>query len=346
MADTNKPASEVILYQTEDGQTRVQCRFENENVWMTQALMAELFQKDVRTINEHLQNIFAEGELFPVATIRNFRIVRSEGSRQVTREIEHYNLEAIIAVGYRVKSHRGTQFRQWATARLKEYLVKGFTMDDERLKNPSPDRPDYFDEILERIRDIRSAEKRMYLQVRDIFKLAADYDPTAAETLEFFQIIQNKLHWAASGKTAAELIVARADAAKPNMGLTAWQGVKVRKADVTIAKNYLKKKEIAELNRIVTMYLDFAEDQARRRKVLYMRDWRTKLDAFLQFNERDILTDAGRVEKAVADRLALEEYEKFSARRLAAESEADEREFAEAVKKLKPLPPGKQPKKT
>jgi hypothetical protein len=340
------PRSEIILYQTEDGQTRVQCRFENENVWMTQALMAELFQKDVRTINEHLQNIFAEGELFPVATIRNFRIVRSEGSRQVTREIEHYNLEAIIAVGYRVKSHRGTQFRQWATALLKEYLVKGFTMDDERLKNPSPDRPDYFDEILERIRDIRSAEKRMYLQVRDIFKLAADYDPTAAETLEFFQIIQNKLHWAASGKTAAELIVARADAAKPNMGLTAWQGVQVRKADVTIAKNYLKEKEIAELNRIVTMYLDFAEDQARRRKVLYMRDWRTKLDAFLQFNERDILTDAGRVEKAVADRLALEEYEKFSARRLAAESEADEREFAEAVKKLKPLPPGKQPKKS
>ena len=249
-------------------------------------------------------------------------------------------------MGYRVRSARGTAFRQWATAQLKEYLVKGFVMDDERLKNPGPDRPDYFDEILERIRDIRSAEKRMYLKVRDIFKLAADYDPTAAETLEFFQIIQNKLHWAASGKTAAELIQQRADHAKPNMGLTSWHGAKVRKADVTIAKNYLNEKEIAELNRIVTMYLDFAEDQARRRKVLYMRNWREKLDAFLQFNERDILTDAGRVEKAVADRLALDEYEKFHARRLAAESEADERAFEEAVKKLKPLPPGKRPKKS
>jgi hypothetical protein len=255
--------------------------------------------------------------------------------------LRHYNLEAILAVGYRVRSPRGTAFRQWATAQLKEYLVKGFVMDDERLKNPGPDRPDYFDEILERIRDIRSAEKRMYLQVRDIFKLAADYDPTAAETLEFFQIIQNKLHWAASGKTAAELIRERADHAKQNMGLTSWQGAKVRKTDVTIAKNYLNAAEIAELNRIVTMYLDFAEDQARRRKVLYMRDWREKLDTFLQFNERDILTNAGRVEKAVADRLALDEYEKFQTRRLAGEAEADIKAFDEAIKKL----PAKKPRK-
>ena len=338
--------SELILYQTEDGQTRIECRFENENVWMTQALMAELFQVTVPTVNEHLKGIYAEGELPAGATIRKFRMVRFEGKRQVTREIEHYNLEAILAVGYRVRSARGTAFRQWATAQFKEYLVKGFVMDDERLKNPGPDRPDYFDEILERIRDIRSAEKRMYLKVRDIFKLAADYDPTAAETLEFFQIIQNKLHWAASGKTAAEIIAGRANHKQPNMGLTSWHGAKVRKTDVTIAKNYLNEKEIAELNRIVTMYLDFAEDQARRRKVLYMRNWRTKLDAFLQFNERDILTDAGRVEKTVADRLALDEYEKYHARRLAAESEADERAFEEAVKKLKPLPPGKKPKKS
>jgi hypothetical protein len=340
------PKSEIILYQTEDGRTRIECRFENENVWMTQALMAELFQVTVPTVNEHLKGIYGEGELPAGATIRKFRTVRFEGKRQVTREIEHYNLEAILAVGYRVRSARGTAFRQWATAQLKEYLVKGFVMDDERLKNPGPDRPDYFDEILERIRDIRSAEKRMYLKVRDIFKLAADYDPTAAETLEFFQIIQNKLHWAASGKTAAELIQQRANHAKPNMGLTSWRGAKVRKTDVTIAKNYLNEKEIAELNRIVTMYLDYAEDQARRRKVLYMRNWREKLDAFLQFNERDILTDAGRVEKAVADRLALDEYEKFHARRLAAESEADERAFEETVKKLKPLPPGKKTKKS
>jgi hypothetical protein len=341
----SKPSSEIVLYQTEDGQTHIECRFENENVWMTQALMAELFQVTVPTVNEHFKGIYAEGELPAGATVRKFRIVRFEGARQVTREIEHYNLEAILAVGYRVRSARGTAFRQWATAQLKEYLVKGFVMDDERLKNPGPDRPDYFDEILERIRDIRSAEKRMYLKVRDIFKLAADYDPTAAETLEFFQIIQNKLHWAATGKTAAELIQQRANHAKPNMGLTSWHGAKVRKEDATIAKNYLNEKEIAELNRIVTMYLDFAEDQARRRKVLYMRNWREKLDAFLQFNERDILTDAGRVEKTVADRLALDEYEKFHALRLTAESDADEHAFEETVKKLKPLPPGKRPKK-
>jgi hypothetical protein len=339
------PKSEIILYQTEDGRTRIQCRFENENVWMTQALMAELFQTTPQNITLHLKAIYEEGELTEAATCKDYLQVRTEGARQVQRALRHYNLEAILAVGYRVRSPRGTAFRQWATAQLKEYLVRGFVMDDERLKNPGPDRPDYFDQILERIRDIRSSEKRMYLQVRNIFMLAADYDPTAAETLEFFQIIQNKLHWAISGKTAAEIIAGRANHQEANMGLTSWLGAKVRKADVTIAKNYLNEKEIAELNRIVTMYLDFAEDQARRRKVLYMRDWREKLDAFLQFNQRDILMDAGRVEKAVADRLALEEYEKFHARRLVAESETDERDFEEAVKKLKPLPPGKPGKK-
>jgi hypothetical protein len=339
------PKSEIVLYQTEDGQTRIQCRFENENVWMTQALMAELFQTTPQNITLHLKAIYEEGELTEAATCKDYLQVRAEGPRQVQRALRHYNLEAILAVGYRVRSPRGTAFRQWATAQIKEYLVKGFVMDDERLKNPGPDRPDYFDQILDRIRDIRSSEKRMYLQVRDIFKLAADYNPTAAETLEFFQIIQNKLHWAVSGKTAAEIIAERANHQQPNMGLTSWRSTKVRKADVTVAKNYLNEKEISELNRIVTMYLDFAEDQARRRKVLYMRDWREKLDAFLQFNQRDILTDAGRVEKAVADRLALKEYEKFHACRLVAESETDERDFEEAVKKLKPPPPGKPKKK-
>jgi hypothetical protein len=344
--DKNQPGGEIVLYQTEDGETRIECRFENENVWMTQALMAELFHTTPQNITLHLRAIYEEGELSETATCKDYLQVRTEGGRQVQRTLRHYNLETILAVGYRVRSARGTAFRQWATARLREYLVKGFVMDDERLKNPpGPGTPDYFDEILERIRDIRSAEKRLYLKVRDIFKLAADYDPTAAETQAFFQIIQNKLHWSVTRKTAAELIAERADAAKPNMGLTSWKGAKVRKMDVTIAKNYLNEKEITELNRIVTMYLDFAEDQARRRKVLYMRDWREKLDAFLQFNERDILTDAGRVEKAVADRLALDEYEKFHARRLAAESEADERAFEETVKKLKPLPSGKKPKK-
>ena len=345
MSDEPLPKSEIILYQTEDGQTRIECRFDQENIWMTQALMAELFQTTPQNITLHLRAIYAEGELAEAATCKDYLQVRSEGARQIQRSLRHYNLEAILAVGFRVRSPRGTAFRQWATAQLKEYLVKGFVMDDERLKNPGPDRPDYFNQVLERIRDIRSAEKRMYLQVRDIFKLAADYDPTAAETLEFFQIIQNKLHWAVSGKTAAEIIAGRANHQQPNMGLTTWTGAKVRKTDVTIAKNYLNEKEIAELNRIVTMYLDFAEDQARRRKVLYMRDWRQKLDAFLQFNERDILTDAGRVEKAVADRLALDEYDKFQTRRLALEAEADLKAFEEAVKKLKPLKPAKGKKK-
>jgi hypothetical protein len=213
MNDTNQPGGEIILYQTEDGQTRIECRFDDENIWLTQALMAGLFQVTVQTINEHLKGIYAEGELPVGGTIRKFRIVRSEGTRQVTREIEHYSLEAILAIGYRVRSARGTAFRQWATARLKEYLVKGFVLDDERLKNPpGQGTPDYFDEVLERIRDIRSAEKRMYLKVRDIFKLAADYDPTAVETQEFFQIIQNKLHWSVTHRTAAELISERADA--------------------------------------------------------------------------------------------------------------------------------------
>lgn len=339
--DSNETPStgEFLLYQTEDGRTRIECRFEEETLWLTQAQMAELFQVTVPTINEHLKGVFTEGELEQGATIRKFRIVRSEGSRQVAREIEHYNLPAILAVGYRVRSHRGTQFRRWATARLEEYLLKGFLLDDERLKNPpGPGVPDYFDEVLERIRDIRASEKRMYLKVRDIFALAADYRPDAAETQEFFQVIQNKLHWAATGKTAAELIAERADHGKPNMGLTTWKGAKVRKTDVTVAKNYLHEQEITELNRIVVMYLDFAEDQARRRRVLYMRDWREKLDAFLQFNERDILTNAGKVAKEVADRLAVEQYEKFHAARLKREAVEDEKAFDEAVKKLPDKP--------
>lgn len=342
----SQPSGEILLYQTEDGRTRIECRFENETLWLSQSMMADLFQVTIPTINEHLKGIYAEGELGSDPTIRKFRIVRLEGARQVTREIEHYNLEAILAVGFRVRSHRGTAFRQWATARLKEYLVKGFVLDDERLKNPpGPGVPDYFDEMLERIRDIRASEKRMYLQVRDIFALAADYQPDAAETQTFFQIIQNKLHWAATGKTAAELIAERADHTQPNMGLTSWKAAKPRKTDVTVAKNYLREGEIVELNRIVTMYLDYAEDQARRRKVLYMHDWREKLDAFLKFNERDILTNAGRVAKEVADRLALKQYDQFQARRLASEAETDERAFEAAVKKL-PAEPPRKPKKS
>ncbi|HEX8392634.1 MAG TPA: RhuM family protein, partial [Longimicrobium sp.] len=263
------PPGELVLYVTEDGRTRVECRFADDTLWLSQALIAELFQKDVRTINEHLRNIFEEEELAANATIRKFRIVRLEGAREVARTIEHYNLDAILAVGFRVRSRRGTQFRRWATERLREYLVKGFTMDDERLRNPpiaGSGVPDYFDELLERIRDIRASERRVYLRVTDIFALAADYEPSRAEVTTFFQTIQNKLHFAATGRTAAEIIAERADHTQPNMGLTTWKAEQIRASDVTVAKNYLHEDEIRELNRIVTMWLDFAEDQARRRK--------------------------------------------------------------------------------
>ena len=346
--DNPMPGGEILLYQTEDGRTRIECRFEDETLWLTQARMADLFQTTPQNITLHLKAIYAEGEQSEAATCKPYLQVRREGGRSVRRTLNYYRLETVLAVGFRVRSHRGTQFRQWATARLQEYLRKGFVMDDERLKNPpGPGVPDYFDELLERIRDIRASEKRMYLKVRDIFALAADYQPDADETQKFFQVIQNKLHWAATGSTAAEMIAARADHTQPNMGLTSWQGTRVRKTDVTVAKNYLREPEIAELNRIVVMYLDYAEDQARRRKVLYMRDWREKLDAFLRFNERDILTGAGKVAKAVADRLALEQYDQFHARRLAAESTEDVHTFEAAVKKLPAKPPRKptQPKK-
>jgi hypothetical protein len=346
------PNGEILLYQTEDGRTRIECRFQNETLWLTQALLAELFEKDVRTINEHLQNIFEEGELDPAATIRKFRIVRQEGNREVGRLIEHYSLDAILAVGYRVRSTRGTQFRRWATERLREYLVKGFTMDDERLKNPPVEGsgvPDYFDELLERIRDIRASERRMYLRVKEIFALAADYDASQTSTVEFFKIIQNKLHFAATGHTAAELIARRADHAQPNMGLTTWKGDVVRKNDVTIAKNYLTEDEIRELNRIVTMWLDFAEDQARRRKQVFLKDWETKLKDFLVFNERAVLSNAGSISKKDADARAEAQYEQFAARRramLEAEGERTNLKSLEDTAKARPpkkkkLPPKK-----
>jgi hypothetical protein len=335
MPDNQPPQSGIILYQTEDGRTRIECRFENETIWLTQKLIGELFQKDVRTINEHLINIYDEGELSRDSTIRNFRIVRVEGSREVAREIEHYNLDVVISVGYRVKSPRGTQFRQWATARLSEYMVKGFAMDDERLKNPPGlGAPDYFDELLERIRDIRVSEKRVYLRVREILALAGDYSPTQQQTQEVFKAIQNKLHFAATGKTAPELIAERADAAKPNMGLTSWKGGVVRKGDVTVAKNYLSQVEIDGLNRIVVMFLDYAEDQAKRRKQVFLKDWMTKLDDFLKFNERGVLPDAGKVSREAADGKAIEEYERFSERRRA---QIEEQAQRDSIKQLEDL---------
>lgn len=326
MTDVPPPASSLVLYRTEDGRTRVQCRFDGDTIWLTQAQLAELYQVSVPTINEHLAGVFADGELPPEATIRKFRIVRIEGSREVARTIEHYSLPAILAVGYRVRSPRGTQFRQWATARVEEFLRKGFVLDDERLRNPpGPGVPDYFDELLERIRDIRASERRMYLRVREILALATDYAPSSEETQRVFQVIQNKLHHAVTGMTAPELIASRADAAQPNMGLTTWKGAVVRRPDITVAKNYLREPEITELNRIVVMFLDFAEDQAQRRKQIFLSDWQQKLDDFLRFNERNVLPDAGRVSREAADRKAHDEYERFAARRreqLEAEGEA------------------------
>jgi hypothetical protein len=343
------PAGEIIVYQEKDGKVRVECRFADETLWLSQALIAELFQKDVRTINEHLQNIYADNELEPERTIRKFRIVRKEGEREVARLIEHYNLDAILAVGYRVRSERGTLFRRWATERLREYLVKGFTLDDYRLKNPPVEGrgiPDYFDELLDRIRDIRASERRMYLRVREIFALAADYQPNVPETTTFFKIMQNKLHFAATGRTAAELIADRADHTKPNMGLTTWKGSVVLKADVTVAKNYLVENEISELNRIVVMWLDYAEDQARRRKQVFLKDWENKLNDFLVFNERRVLPGAGGVSKAGADEKAEAEYEQFAVRRrafLEQEGERDVITTLEEVVKSKPRKKGKKP---
>lgn len=342
--NSQPPAGEMILYTTEDGRTRVECRFAEEALWMSQALMAELYGKDVRTINEHLQNVYEEGEIDPGATIRKFRIVRTEGTREVARLIDHYHLDAILAVGYRVRSPRGTQFRRWATERLSEYLLKGFAMDDERLKNPpvpGSEVPDYFDELLERIRDIRASEKRMYLRVRDLFALAGDYDPKSRDTKEFFQTIQNHLHFAATGMTAPELIARRADASKPNMGLSTWKGASVQKGDVTIAKNYLNEEEIRELNLIVTMWLDFAEDQARRRKQVFLKDWETKLDDFLRFNDRGVLANKGRMSRKTADQRAEDHYEAFAAQRRAlAEAEGERAQRMALEEAARNLPAG------
>jgi hypothetical protein len=334
MSDENLPAAPDTSFQffiAEDGKTKIAVRFERETVWLSQKYLAELFGKDVRTINEHILNILEEKELAPEATIRNFRIVQFEGSRQVDRSVEHYSLDMILAIGYRVRSSRGTQFRRWTTDLLKEYVIKGFAMDDERLKSGKNWGADYFDELLERIRDIRSSEKRAYQKIRDIFKLAADYDPSALETMEFFKIIQNKLHWAISEKTAAQLIAERSDPSERNMGLTSWAGAKVRKADVIVAKNYLNHEELESLNRIVTMYLDFAEDQAKRNRLVYMKDWRAKLDAFLRFNERDVLDDPGKISMEVAKALAEERYEEFNSHRLTQEAVDEEKED---IKKL------------
>lgn len=344
-ASPPSPGGQFILYQTEDGRTRVQCRFENETVWLSQALMAELFQKDVRTINEHLANIFEEGELRREATIRKFRIVRQEGARRVAREVEHYNLDAIIAVGFRVRSHRGTQFRQWAISRLNEYLLKGFTMDDERLKNPpGKGQKDYFDEQLERIRDIRSSERRFYQKVLDIYATSVDYTPNTEMSQQFFATVQNKMHWAAHGQTAAEVIHARVDAGQPFMGLkTTRPGGIIRKEDVSIAKNYLDAEELGTLNRIVNAYIEFAELRALQRKVMTMRDWIVKLDEFLKLSEHELLDHAGKISAEQAKMKAELEYDRYRAL-VDSQPRLVDADFEKAVSDLKKLPKPKKPK--
>jgi len=333
---------QFLVYQTQDGKTRIDVRLAGQTIWLTQADIAELFQTTPQNITIHVKALYDEGELDEAATCKDYLQVRAEGNRQVERSLKHYALDMIIAVGYRVRSHRGTQFRRWATERLKELLVKGFVIDDERLKAGRSFGADYFEELLARVRDIRASEKRFYQKVRDIYCLAIDYEPKSQATQEFFQMVQNKLHWAVSGHTAAELIELRADSTKRNMGLTTWKGTKVRPADVTTGKNYLNDAEINQLNRLVTMYLDYAEDQAQRQKPLYMKDWREKLDGFLKFNDRIVLAHAGKVSMEDAKKKALDEYKKFNQRRLAdeaaradAESDADLKQIEAKVKRPK-----------
>jgi hypothetical protein len=342
MRDEPSSRSEIILYQTEDGATRVQVRMEGETVWLTQKLMAELFQTSVPNVSMHIRNLFAEGELQAGSVVKEFLTTAADGKSYST---QHYNLDVIISIGYRVKSLRGTQFRIWATQRLREYIVKGFTMDDERLKNPpGPGQKDYFDELLERVRDIRSSEKVFWRKVLDIYATSADYDPRAEASQLFFATVQNKMHWAAHGQTAAEVIAARADAGQPNMGLKTWPGSRLRKTDVAVAKNYLNEQELGDLNLIVSLYLDFAELQARGRRVMTMRDWIAKLDDFMRISEREILTHAGTVSHETALARAEAEFAKF--RRLEdAKPSPVELHFIEAIEQVKQLEKGRRAKR-
>ena len=345
MSDDPLPLSEIILYQTEDGRTRIQCRFENETIWLTQAQIAELFQTTPQNVTLHLKTIYAEGELVEAATCKDYLQVRNEGKRQVSRNLRHYSLPAILAVGYRVRSHRGTQFRQWATARLSEYLVKGFTMDDERLKNPpGKGQKDYFDELLERIRDIRSSERRFYQKVLDIYATSVDYTPDAETSHRFFATVQNKMHWATHGHTAAEVIAERADAEKPYMGLqTTRPGGIVRKDDAAVAKNYLTEDELQVLNRIVNLYIEYAELQAMERRPMTMGDWIAKLDEFLKISGRELLDHAGKISAEQARAKAELEYGKYRAALDAAPRIVDA-DFEKVAKELKKLPKPRKPK--
>lgn len=331
LTNTENSLGEFLIYTTPDGKKQIQVRLIDETVWLSQKLMAELFQKDVRTINEHILNVFAEGELpQDNSVIRKFRITASDGKNYDTN---FYSLDMIISVGYRVKSLRGTQFRQWATQRLKEYLIKGYAINKEYLKNPEG--KDYFEKLLQEIREIRASEKRFYAKIRDIYSTSVDYDKTADVTREFFAMVQNKMLWAVTGQTAAEIIHSRADAQKVNMGLTAWNGQKILAPDVVIAKNYLSKEEMDKLDRLTVMYLDYAELQAQRRIPMKMVDWAKKLDALLNLNEMEILTHKGKISKELAEKKAKNEYHKYDEKRRLQEIIDSDIEFAKDIEEIK-----------
>ncbi len=325
---------DIVLYRTPEGATRIEVVYQAETFWLNQKKLAELFGVDVRTISYHLKEIFASGELSEEATVQRIRRVRREGSREVAREIVFYNLDAIISVGYRVNSSQATRFRIWATLTLKEFVIKGFALDDERLKLNKRFGKDYFDELLERIREIRASERRFYLKITDIYEqCSVDYDKDAEVTKTFFKTVQNKLHWAVTGQTAAEIIAARADSSKPTTGLTTWKQApagKILKSDVSVAKNYLIESEVAELERIVSMYLDYAENQAAKQRPMRMADWVERLDAFLRFNEYEILTHAGKVSAEVAKKLAEDQYTAFRVR----QDEAFESDFEREIQRI------------
>ena len=334
-------SSQPLIYQSEDGVTRLEVQLQDETVWLNQKHMAELFQTTVSNINLHLKNIFAEGELASEATIKKSLIVQNEGKRQVKRSQKFYNLDAIISVGYRIKSHVATRFRQWATQHIREFIVKGFILDDERLKNP--DHPfDYFDELLHRIQDIRTSEKRFYRKITDIYATSIDYDPTLDVSINFFKTVQNKMHWAITGRTAADIIHDRADHSKTNMGLTNWRGSKVRKQDVLTAKDYLNQRELEALNNLVEQYLVFAEGQAMRRVTMHMADWIAKLDGFLSLNDRNVLEHAGRISHQMAKELAEKEYERFHNKRLQLEADQAADEDLEQLARVIENKAGKQ----
>ncbi len=343
LPEPTPPEGQILIYQ--DGATRLQVRLDGRTVWLTQGLMAELFQTTKQNISLHLRNLLEEQELEAESVVKESLTTAADGKRYRTL---YYSLDAILAVGYRVRSARGTAFRQWATARLAELLVKGFTMDDERLKEgrTASGGGAYFDELLERIRAIRASERMFYQKITDIYATSIDYDPTHPVSQTFFATVQNKLHFAIHGRTAAEVIQGRADAAQPNMGLTTWKNVPhgpIRRADVTVAKNYLSQQEITELNRVVTMYLDFAEDQARRKKPMHMDEWVERLDAFLKFNERNVLTHAGAVSHQLAEEHAHAQFEQYDAERRRLEAAQPSSDFDQAVEEVKRLAVGTAP---